>query len=276
MGGNRTGLRTGGRTGSARNIRLGSASMFSVGDPTGPLFQISRFNPSKYANKSLARALFQYLYYHEGDVRKALDLCEAVISDRGNNTGWWWYTQKSRCLLALGNSRGAEQPLRNALIQCPHPDSVLLLARVYVKIDQPLAALEVCRASLERLPGETMLLTQQARIFELLTNLQSSVRMYRQIIKTEPMNAEALSCIAVHHFYNNNPETALLYYRRILSMGAHSAELYCNIGLCCLYGGQLDLVYACFERAMRLVSTSEQKADIWYNLSFVALVSKKT
>lgn len=60
--------------------------------------------------------------------------------------------------------------------------------------------------------------------------------------------------------------------RRILSMGAHSCELFCNLGLCCLYGGQLDLVLPCFQRAIRLATTPEQRADVWYNLSFVALV----
>lgn len=114
---------------------------------------------------------------------------------------------------------------------------------------------------------------QQARLLELLQNIPASVRMYRQIAQLDAMNTEALSCIAVHHFYNNQPETALLYYRRILSMGAHSAELYCNIGLCCLYGGQLDLVLPCFQRALRLVATAEQKAELWYNLSFIAMVS---
>lgn len=273
MNGNRTGMRTGGRTGSAMNIRLGTASMFALGDPTGPLFQSSRLHPSKFAEKPVARPLFQFLYYHEGDVRKALDLCEAVSSLRGPLTGWWWNTQKARCHLALGNARNAEQPLRTALGQCPHPDTVLLLARVYIKIDQPLAALEICRGAIEKLPGETSLLVQQARIFELLTNLTASVRMYRQIAQIEAMNSEALACIAVHHFYGNQPEMALLYYRRILSMGVHSPELYCNIGLCCLYGGQLDLVLGCFQRALRLVATPEQKADIWYNLSYVGLVS---
>lgn len=149
---------------------------------------------------------------------------------------------------------------------------MLLLARVYIKIDQPLAALEVCRAALDRLPGEVSLLVQQARILELLNNLSASVRMYRQVAKLEGMNTESLACIAVHHFYGNQPEMSLLYYRRILSMGAHSCELYCNLGLCCLYGGQLDLVLPCFQRALRLVTSAEQKADIWYNLSFVALV----
>lgn len=68
----KTALRTGGRTtGSARNIRLGSASMFALGDPTGPLFQTSRLHPSRFVDKeSVVKALFQYLYYHEGDIRK--------------------------------------------------------------------------------------------------------------------------------------------------------------------------------------------------------------
>lgn len=55
-------------------------------------------------------------------------------------------------------------------------------------------------------------------------------------------------------------------------MGAHSCELFCNLGLCCLYGGQLDLVLPCFQRAIRLATVPEQRADVWYNLSFVALV----
>lgn len=39
----RTALRTGGsRIDSARNIRLGSATMFALGDPAGPLVNISR------------------------------------------------------------------------------------------------------------------------------------------------------------------------------------------------------------------------------------------
>lgn len=41
----RTALRTGGsRIDSARNIRLGSATMFALGDPAGPLFQASRYS----------------------------------------------------------------------------------------------------------------------------------------------------------------------------------------------------------------------------------------
>ncbi|XP_055597482.1 tetratricopeptide repeat protein 8 [Uranotaenia lowii] len=272
--GNKTAMKTARTAGSARNIRLGSASMFAVGDPTGPLFHVSRLHPDKYADKDcLSKPLFQYLYYHEGEIRKAMALCDAVLNLKRTEAGWWWNTQKARCLIATGSPREAEPYLRVALAQMYHPDTVLLLARIYIKIDQPTAALEVCKYGLERLPNDVTLLTQQARVLELVGNLTASVRRYRQISQWDPMNTEALACIAVSYFYGNQPETALLYYRRILSMGAHSAELYCNIGLCCLYGGQLDLVFPCFQRAIRMATTPELKADIWYNLSFVAMTT---
>lgn len=55
----------------------------------------------------------------------------------------WWHTQRGRCYLALGKPRDAEPHLKMALAQFPHPDTALLLSRVYVKIDQPLAALKI-------------------------------------------------------------------------------------------------------------------------------------
>lgn len=56
-------------------------------------------------------------------------------------------------------------------------------------------------------------------------------------------------------------------------MGAHSAELYNNIGLCCLYSQQLDLTLACFQRALDLATDLQLKAEVWYNLSHVSIVS---
>lgn len=202
------------RSGSARNIRLGSASMFALGDPTCDLFDSSKLNPMKFANQdSVAKLLFQYLYYHEGDSRKALELCEAVVKHKEKLTSWWWYTQRGRCNITLGKPRDAEQYLKLSLAQFPHPDTALLLARVYVKTDQPLAALQTLDAALEKLPNDIGILTQQGRIFELMDNLQASARMYRHIAQLEPVNVEALASIAVHHFYGNQPEMALMYYR---------------------------------------------------------------
>lgn len=165
----RTALRTGGnRIDSARNIRLGSATMFALGDPAGPLFQASRLNPANFINKPLAKPLFQFLYYHDGDVRKALDLCKTIADRRQGEVSWWWHTQIGRCYIALGNPRSAEKYLRDSLQKFPHIDTALLLARVYVKIDQPLAAIDILESSLKKFPGEISLMTHQARILELM------------------------------------------------------------------------------------------------------------
>lgn len=273
----RNNLRT--RTGTARSIRLGSASMFAFADPNGPMLQLSTFNPKIYCQKPNAGVIFKYLYYHEGDLKKARDLCKAVIEHRAHRFSpdlWWWQQQLSRCHITMGHPKEAEQLLRNSLSLAAHPDTVLLLSRVYIKLDQPEAALEICRNALsnnQRFTGDISLRTQQARIMELMGNMTGSVTMYRQIALSDAMHVEALACIAVNHFYMDQPEIALIYYRRILIMGVHTCELFCNIGLCCLYCGQLDMVTTCFQRAVRLASNSEEKADVWYNFSFVAMVS---
>lgn len=273
----RNALRT--RTGTARNIRLGSASLFAFADPSGPLLQLSQFNPKVYAQKPSAGVVFKYLYYHEGDLQKARDLCRAVIDHRAHRYSadlYWWQQQLGRCHIAMGHAKEAEQLLRISMTISAHPDTALLLARVYIKLDQPEAALEVCRSVLgnTKFAGDISIMTQHARILELMGNLTDSVKMYRQVGLVDAMNCEALCQIAVHHFYTNQPEMALLYYRRILIMGVHTCELFCNIGLCCLYSGQLDLVPSCFQRAIRLATSPEQKADVWYNFSFVGLVSE--
>ena len=49
-------------------MRLGTASMVSSQD--GPFLNIARLNLAKYAAQPhLSRALFEYIYYHEGDIR---------------------------------------------------------------------------------------------------------------------------------------------------------------------------------------------------------------
>jgi hypothetical protein len=96
--GNRTALQTG-RLNTARNIRLGSASIFALADNT---FNMSRLNPSVFASKpTVAKILFQFLYYHEGDVKKALDLCSAVMELNKTEAGWWWLTQKGLILITF-------------------------------------------------------------------------------------------------------------------------------------------------------------------------------
>jgi len=62
---------------SGRHVRLGTASMLSQKD--GPFINLARLNVGKYCSRpTVAKALFEYVFYHENSVREALDLAAQV------------------------------------------------------------------------------------------------------------------------------------------------------------------------------------------------------
>lgn len=116
-----------------------------------------------------------------------------------------------------------------------------------------------------------------------------SVKYYKDILELDATDMESIACIGLHHFYSDQPEVALRYYRyllldtfffifddnflcrRLLQMGLYNAELFNNLGLCSFYAQQFDVVTACFENALRL-ALDDNAADVWYNISHVAIV----
>lgn len=55
-------------------------------------------------------------------------------------------------------------------------------------------------------------------------------------------------------------------------MGLYNTEIFNNLGLCSFYAQQFDVVVACFENALQL-ALNDNAADVWYNISHVAIVS---
>lgn len=93
---------------------------------------------------------------------QALDLAvEATKAAKFKD--WWWKVQLGKCYFLLGLIRDAEQQLRSALKQTPTIEGFLRLARVYIRLDQPLNALDVCQTGLNMFPQEVTLLTEVAR-----------------------------------------------------------------------------------------------------------------
>lgn len=76
---------------------------------------------------------------------------------------WWWKVQLGKCYFSLNLIRDAEQQLRSALKQHLNVDLFLRLVRVYIRLDQPLSAIDVCKKAVENFPGEVTLLTEIAR-----------------------------------------------------------------------------------------------------------------
>jgi len=145
-----------------------------------------------------------------------------------------------------------------------------LLAKVYIRLDQPQNALETYTNGLKEHPFDTSLMAGSARVYEGIGETAKSVLAYKQLLGHDSTNVEAIASIAAQHFYTDNPEKALILYRRLIQMGLSSAELFNNLGLCCFYAQQFDMALGCFERALTLAD-DDAMADVWYNLSHVAL-----
>uniref|UniRef100_A0A673HXK2 Tetratricopeptide repeat protein 8-like n=1 Tax=Sinocyclocheilus rhinocerous TaxID=307959 RepID=A0A673HXK2_9TELE len=181
------------------------------------------------------------------------------------------WPSSSCSLKLLGLHREAEKQFRSALTHQEFVDTYLYLAKVYQRLDQPITALNVFKQGLDHFPAEVTLLTGIARIQEEMNNMISATEYYKEVLKQDNTHVEAIACIGSNHFYTDQPEIALRFYRRLLQMGVFNCQLYNNLGLCCFYAQQYDMTLSSFERALALVSSDEEQADIWYNLGHVAV-----
>ncbi|XP_054056268.1 tetratricopeptide repeat protein 8 isoform X2 [Rissa tridactyla] len=142
---------------------------------------------------------------------------------------------------------------------------------VYLRLDQPVTALNLFKQGLDRFPGEVALICGIARIYEEMNNISSAAEYYKDVLKQDNTHVEAIACIGSNHFYSDQPELALRFYRRLLQMGVYNCQLFNNLGLCCFYAQQYDMTLSSFERALFLAENEEETADVWYNLGHVAV-----
>jgi tetratricopeptide repeat protein 8 len=127
---------------------------------------LSRLNFSKYADTpSLAKPLFEYIFYHENDIRNGLQLA-SLATESCQFNDWWWKIQLGKCYYRLGLFRDAEKQYMSALKQHVNIDIYLYLTKIYIKLDQPLNAISKLKEANEKFAYETSVLQGIARIYE--------------------------------------------------------------------------------------------------------------
>ena len=62
-------------------------------------------------------------------------------------------------------------------------------------------------------PKSSSLLTAVARVYDALGEADKAVAQYREVLEVDSTCVEAMACLGMHHFYNDQPEIALRYYR---------------------------------------------------------------
>ncbi|KAG5510550.1 hypothetical protein JKF63_06847 [Porcisia hertigi] len=225
-----------------------------------------------------------------------------------NASDWWWKARLAKSNYQLGLLREAEKYLKAALFDGPSNGSagarvlakssaslpvgggvgssfqqrrafanyntsvIMHLGKVYLKMDQPLTALELYEAALEENPVDHHVVLCCARLRDELHESSTAFSLYNHVLQLDSSNIEAIACIGAHLFYERNqPELALRYYRRLLQMGVHTAEVWTNMGLCAFYTFQMELSLRCLSRALTLCREDGQRADVWYNVGHVGI-----
>lgn len=255
-------------TSGGRQMRIATASLQSLNSSSE--LNSMDINTQKIVEKpALAKAVADYLYYVENDYKKVIEICAASTVKSGYND-WWWKYKLGKVYYNLGLINEAESQLLSSLKIQTNVNTVLQLSQVYVKMDQPLKSIELLKRYIEDYPGENYYSVYLARIYEMINENDQSITLYKAILRTDSCNFEALACIGSHHFYLDQPEVSLRFYRRLIEIGIQSVEVWNNMGLCCYYANQFDLALNCFEKAIAMAEDDSAAADVWFNLSHVA------
>eukprot|EP00210_Caulerpa_lentillifera_P008496 g8104.t2 len=211
-------------------------------------------------NHAVTKVLCDFYLHHEHEPQKALDLCLAVRHLEA---------RLGQCCFQLGLLQESENQLKDSLLKQEMIMTVLELARIHIKQDQPNGALALFQ---RYFPSDVDCLMGKARIHELLGDTSTASAAFKEVLVLDQSNIEALACLAAHAFHSGEPQIALSYYRRILQMGVNTVEVWNNLGLCCLQTGRYELTMQCFNQALKLVKDSTA-ADVWYNIGHLGLAT---
>lgn len=92
----------------------------------------------------------------------------------------------------------------------------LELAKVYMRRDQAIKTIEVYEKGLESHPYEVHLYTGISRAYEIVNDPKQSNQLCKTVLNFDNTNMEAIATLASYHFYTDQPEIALRFYRRLI------------------------------------------------------------
>ena len=102
------------------------------------------------------------------------------------------------CYHRLNLFRDAEKQLKSSFKQQPSVLACMLLAKVYIRMDQPQNAIQCYQEGLKAFPDEPVLHAGVARVFEGIGNLNQSVEEYRKLLKVDRCVCVCVSwCVCV-------------------------------------------------------------------------------
>jgi tetratricopeptide repeat protein 8 len=149
---------------AGRFVRLGTASMLGNAQE---FINVDRDVQKDVKKPWRAKALVDYFIYHEHNYMATLKLA-AEGTKAANFEDWWWKARLGKAYYQLSMFREAMDQFNSAIRQQPMIVSYLELAKIYLRIDQPMDALQTYQKGLEKFPGDVALTIGIARVHEAL------------------------------------------------------------------------------------------------------------
>jgi tetratricopeptide repeat protein 8 len=206
------------------------------------------------------------------DPVRAVALAAECTTQHGFND-WWWKNRLGRAYYLLGMFSDAESQFKSAISTSLNVESRLELAKLYVRYDQPLKALAELEAGFDQFPRECRFLLGQARISDLMGNSVRARELWRKVLEIDQANVEAVASLGAVTFYEDQPETAEVFYCYLRKLGIANASVLNNIAISQLAWGDYGTVGPAIVAALSLSTSQEDRADIWYNISHIGMTA---
>ncbi|KAH0786816.1 tetratricopeptide repeat protein 8 [Histomonas meleagridis] len=249
--------------------RLATASLSFNGDEPD-VTSINVIQISKHP--FLSRILMDYLLYRLRDPIRSISIA-SECTKANLYEDWWWKQRLGRCYYLVNLYTESESQFLSSLRITPNINTRLELCKLYYRLNQPLKSLNEIDEGIEQFPQEIKFLLWKARLLNDLNNTSDSRDIWKKVLSIDPTNVEAISSLGYLTFYEDQPETSFVFYNYLRKIGISNYILFNNIAMSALSSGNYDIVGPAIVNALVLTESQEQKADVWYNISHVAMNS---
>ena len=247
--------------------RLATASLAFSGDEP----DVTSINIDKFAkNPFLSRILVDYLLQRLRDPIRAIQLSADCTKICGFDD-WWWKNRLGVSYYLLGLNPEAEAQFRSSLSNSVGIESRLELAKLYVKLDQPMKALSELSTGFEQFPQEIRFLLAKGRIHDLLGESNTARDTWRQVLQIDQACVEAAANLGAATFYEDQPETASRFFTYLRKLGIVNTSVLNNIAISLMSAGSLSSVGPAIVASLSLATNDEERSDVWYNISHIAI-----
>lgn len=116
----------------------------------------------------------------------------------------------------MGMIKDAEKQFISSLKNQDMISTHIELAKVAIRQDQPMKAIDTYTQALVKHSFDTHLITGIARVHDLLNDPAKAIVYFKKVIVFDNSNIESVASLASYHFYTDQPEIALRFYRRLV------------------------------------------------------------